>query len=61
MTFAQINVADILFVVSSTKRACCCHLDRRRPALDHVINTSQIVEAQSAAIVGGSVVLSGGQ
>jgi hypothetical protein len=30
-------------------------------ALDHVINTSQIVEAQSAAIVGGSVVLSGGQ
>jgi hypothetical protein len=32
-----------------------------KTALDHLINTSQIVEAQSAAIVSGSVVLSGGQ
>jgi hypothetical protein len=32
-----------------------------KSALDHVINTSQIVEAQSAAIVNGTVVLSGGQ
>jgi len=32
-----------------------------KTALDHLINTSQIVEAQSVAIVSGSVVLSGRQ
>jgi hypothetical protein len=56
-SIASVPAAAAVFAGKSTPSAALT----AKAVLDHVINTSQIVEAQSAAIIGGHVVLSAGQ